>query len=70
MLESILTKFLGHSVPPAIRPLTDHPQNSSPTHEGIYLDARRCVGSLSSTRDKANSQYISEMQSSPYKPVL
>jgi len=27
-------------------------------------------GSPTSTRDKANSQYISGVQTSPYKPVL
>jgi len=29
----ILVGFLGHSVPPAIGPLTDYPLISSPTHE-------------------------------------
>jgi len=28
------------------------------------------VGSPTFTRDKANSLYISEVQTSPYKPVL
>jgi len=31
---------------------------------------RGCVGSPTSTRNKANSQYISKVQTSPYKPVL
>jgi len=29
-----------------------------------------CVGSPTSTKDKANSQYISEVQTSTYKPIL
>jgi len=36
----------------------------------IFINQWLHVGSLTSTRDKANSQYISEVQTSPYKPVL
>ena len=36
----------------------------------FYSNELVSVGSSTSTRDKANSQYISEVQTSPYKPVL
>ena len=57
--KPILAKFLGHYVPPAIGPLTDHSLISSPTHEmNIPLGVKRCVGSPTLTRVKTNSQYI------------
>ena len=48
--KPILTRFLGHFVPPAIGPLTDHPLISSPV-KCTYLNVRGCVGSLTSTTD-------------------
>jgi len=41
-------------------------ENKVVSKEGYIVN----VGSPTSTRDKANLQYISEVQTSPYKPVL
>ena len=57
-LEPILARFLGHFVPPEIGPLTNHPLISCSTHKMNIPRREGVCWSPTSTRDKANSQYI------------
>jgi len=47
-----------------------YPHGYKYRYEADIYSAGRIVGSPTSTRDKVNSQYISEVQASPYKLVL